>query len=188
MLKRYEYINLIEEIRNTDTKSLDEFILKVLEPLRSENENFIEILYRDIHYLLKDIDKEGENDLAIENGDFVMEDGDLKLTGYQSRLHNLFIWLYMEVCKKLTVANPLTFVEKMTDFEKNFLNNPNYTPEYKAKLDKIKRSLKKERKLNLCEKEDFWNKIFDIDNLELKPNFAGIGINGNNLIDKFRKT
>lgn len=149
MLKRDDYINLIEEIRNTDKKSLDEFIIKVLEPLRSENENFIEILYKDIHYLLKDIDKKGENDLAIENGDFVIEEGDLKLTGYQSRLHNLSIWLHMEICKKLTEVNPLTFVEKMTDFEKNFLEKPNYTPEYKAKLDKIKKSLKQERKINL---------------------------------------
>ena len=187
MLKRDDYINLIEEIRNTDKKSLDEFIEKVLEPLRKENENFIEVLYKDIRYLIKDIDKEGENDLAIENGDFVIEGGDLKLTGYQSRLHNLSIWLHIEVCKKIVEGNPLIFVQKMEDFENNFLNKPNYTPEYKAKLDKIKRSLKKERKLNLCEKENFWNKIFDIDNLELKPNFAGIGINGNNLIDKFRK-
>ena len=188
MLKRDDYINLIEEIRNTDKKSLDEFIDKVLEPLRAENENFIEVLYKDVHYLIKDIDKEGENDLAIENGDFVIENGDLKLTGYQSRLHNLSIWLHIEVCKKIVEGNPLIFVQKMEDFENNFLNKPNYTPEYKAKLDKIKRSLKKERKLNLGEKENFWNKIFDIDNLELKPNFAGIGINGNNLIDKIRKT
>lgn len=187
MLKRDDYINLIEEIRNTDKKSLDDFIVKVLEPLRSENENFIEILYKDIHYLLKDIDKEGENDLAIENGDFVIEDGDLKLTGYQSRLHYLSIWLHMEVCKKLTEVNPMRFVEKMEDFEKNYLEKPNYTPEYKAKLDKIIKSLKQERKLNLGEKENFWSKIFDLDNLELKPNIAGIGINGNNLIDKFRK-
>lgn len=188
MIKREEYIRLIEEIRNTDKKSLDEFIEKVIEPLRAKNENFIEVLYKYIHYLIKDIDKKDENDLAIENGDFVIEDGDLKLTGYQSRLHNLSIWLHIEISKKLIEENPLTFVAKMEDFEKNFLNKPNFTPEYKSKLDKIKRSLKKERKLNIGEKESFWDKIFDIDNLELKPNFAGIGINGNNLIDKFRKT
>lgn len=187
MLKRDDYLNLIEEIRNTDKKSLDEFIVKVLEPLRMGNENFIEILYKDIHYLIKDIDKDEENDLAVENGDLVIEDGDLKFTGYQSRLHNLFVWLHMEVCKKLTEKNPVSFVEKMQDFEKNYLEKPNYTPEYKIKLDKIKKSLKEERKLNLGKKENFWNKIFDFDNLELKPNIAGIGINGNNLIEKFRK-
>jgi hypothetical protein len=188
MLKRDDYINIIEEIRNTDKKSLDEFIEKVIKPLQNENEDLIEILYKDIHYLIKDIDKKGDNDLVIENGDFVIENGDLKLTGYQSRLHNLSIWLHIEVCKKLTGANPLTFIEKMEAFEKNFLEKPNYTPEYKAKLDKIKKSLIKERKLNLGEKENFWNKIFDFDNLVLKPNIAGIGINGNNIINKFRKT
>ncbi len=126
MLKRDDYINLIEEIRNTDKKSLDEFIVKVLEPIRSENENFIEILYKDIHYLLKNIDNEGENDLAIENGNFVIENGDLKLTGYQSRLHNLSIWLHIEISKKLMETNPFTFVKRMEDFEKNFLEKSKF--------------------------------------------------------------
>lgn len=187
MLKRDDYLKIIEEIRNTDKKSIDEFIEKELEPLRTNNENFIEILYKDIHYLIKDIDKKGDNDLAIENGDLVIEDGDLKLTGYQSRLHTLSIWLHMEVSKKFMEKNPLTFIESMQNFEDNFLKKPNYTPEYKAKLDKIKSSLKKERKLNLGEKENLWNKIFDIDNLELKPNIAGIGVNFNEIINKFRK-
>lgn len=148
--------------------------------MRQENENFIEILYKDIHYLIKDIDKAGENDLAIENGD-------LKLTGYQSRLHNLSIWLHMEVCKKIIENNPMTFVHNMENFEANFLNKPNYTPEYKLKLDKIKKSLKRERKMNLGEKENFWNKVLDFDNLELKSNIAGVGININELINRFKK-
>lgn len=187
MLKRDDYLKIIEEIRNTDKKSIDEFIEKELEPLRTSNENFIEILYKDIHYLIKDIDKKGDNDLAFENGDLVIEDGDLKLTGYQSRLHTLSIWLHMEVCKKFIEKNPNTFIESIENFEKNFLDKPNYTPEYKSKLDTIKKSLKKERKLNLGEKENFWTKILDIDNLELKPNIAGVGINLNELINKFRK-
>jgi hypothetical protein len=187
MLKRDDYLKIIEEIRNTDKKSLDEFIEKELQPLRIENENFIEILYKDIYYLIKDIDKKGDNDLAIENGDLVIEDGDLKLTGYQSRLHNLSIWLHLEVCNKFIEKNPLTFVESMEDFEKNFLEKPNFTPEFKAKLDTIKESLKKERKLNTGEKENFWRKIFDSDNLELKPNIAGVGININGIINKFKK-
>ncbi len=187
MLKRDDYINLIEEIRNTDKKSIDEYIEQVLEPLRKENVNFIEILYKDIHYLIKNIDKEGENDLAIENGDLVLEDEDLKLTGYQSRLHNLSNWLHMEVCHKFIDENPLSFVENIENFQKNFLDKPNYTPEYKSKLDKIKKSLMKERKMNLGEKESFWEKLLDFDNLELKPNLAGIGINFNEIINKFKK-
>ena len=187
MLKRTDYLILIEEIRNTEKKSIDEYIDKVLEPLRAGNEYFIETLYKDIHYLIKDIDKQGENDLEFKNGDLVIDDGDLKLTGYQSRLHNLLIWLHLEIAKKFMEKNPLKFIEKMENFENNFLEKPNYTPEYKAALDKIKRSLKKERKQNLGEKEYLWEKVWDLDNLELKPNIAGIGFNLNNLIDKFKK-
>lgn len=187
MIKRDDYLTIIEEIRNTDKKSIDEFIEKILHPIMLENDNFIEILYKDIYYLTKDIDQKGENDLLIENGSLVIENGGLKLTGYQSRLHNLSIWLHIEICNKFVEKNPLTFMENMQNFENNFLKKPNYTPEYKLKLDKIKRSLKKERKLNLGEKENFWDKILDIDNLELKPNFAGIGVNFNEIINKFRK-
>lgn len=186
MLKRIEYLSLIEEIRNTEKKSLDEYIETVLEPLRNENVNFIETLYKDIHYLLKDIDKKGENDLEIKNGSLVIEDGSLKLTGYQSRLHNLSLWLHMEIVKKSMEENPLQFVSKMENFEINFLNKPNYTPEYKSALDKIKKSLRKERKQNLGEKENLWEKIWDLDNLELKPNIAGVGINLNNFLSKYR--
>lgn len=188
MLKRDDYLSLIEEIRNTEKKSLDEYIEKVLEPLRTENANFTETLYKDVHYLIKDIDKPGENDLAIENGSMVIEDGDLKLTGYQSRLHNLSLWLHMEICRGFIEKDPFSFSDKMEKFETHFLNKPNYTPEYKAKLDKIKKSLKKERKQNLNEKENLWNKIFDWDNLELKPNIAGVGVNLNEIISKFRKS
>lgn len=187
MLKSEDYLNLIEEIRNTDIKSLDEYIDKVIIPLKEENQNLLEKLYKDINYLLKNIDKKGENGLAFENGDFVIENGDFKLTGYQSRLFSLGIWLHSEICKKLINDSPHTFVDKMENFEDSYLNKPNYTPEYKAKLDKIKRSLKKERQLNLGEKESFWEKILDWDNLELKPNIAGVGLDLNNFIDKFTK-
>jgi len=41
--------------------------------------------------------------------------------------------------------------------------------------------------MNLGEKETFWNKVLDFDNLELKPNICGIGIDINELINKFKK-
>ncbi|MBE5034626.1 hypothetical protein [Gallalistipes aquisgranensis] len=187
MLKRDDYIGIIEDIRNTEKKSLDEYIYKVLEPLRSDNDLFIETLYKDICYLLNGIDKAGENDLAIENSDLVIEDGDLKLTGYQSRLHCLSIWLHSEICSKFIEEDPLSFCKKMEDFEKSFLEKSDYTPEYKAKLEKIKKSLKRERQQNLGQDTNFWNKILDTDNLELKPNICGVGLNLNNLINKFKK-
>ncbi|MDJ1466943.1 hypothetical protein [Xanthocytophaga flava] len=184
MLKRDDYLTLIEEIRNTDKKSLDEYIEKVLEPLRSENRNFIEILYKDIHYLLNDLQK--EDDLVIENGDLVIEDGDLKLTGYESRLRSLSIWLHIEICNKFIETHPLTFTEELENFEENYLNKSDYTPEFKSKLDALRRSIKKEKKLNSGEKETFWQKLWDLDNIELKPNVAGVGVNLNNFFNKFR--
>jgi len=187
MINRDEYLKLIEEIRNTEKKSLDEYIEQVIEPLRESNNYFLETLYKDIHYLTKDIDKQDENDLAIVNGDLVIENADLKLTGYQSRLHNLSIWLHIEIAKQFIEKNPFSFNEKIEDFEKNFLNKPNYTPEFKAKLDKIKRSLIKEKSQNLNEKESLWNKIFDLDVIELKPNISGIGINFSELIKRLKK-
>lgn len=186
MLKRNDYIELIEEIRNTEKKSLDEFIEKRLKPLIIENKYFIETLYKDIYYLIKDIDKEKENDLAINNGHLVIVDRELKLIGYQSRLHNLSIWLHSEIVKKFMAEDSYNFVGRMGDFERGLLERPNYTPEYKLKLDRIKKSLKEERRQNLNEKENLWTRILDIDNFELKPNIAGIGLNINEIIKKFR--
>ncbi|MDO6674033.1 hypothetical protein Q4517_00530 [Tenacibaculum sp. 1_MG-2023] len=187
MLKRREYLDLIEEIRNTEEKSLDTFIEKVLDPLRKDNPRLIETLYKDINYLLKGIEKEGEGDLCIENGDFVTENGDLKITGYQSRLHVISNYLHVEIAYKLINSNSLNISREMEEFEKNINERPNYTPEYKSSLDKIKKSLKEERRQNLGEKENFWNKVWDTDNLELKPNIAGLGINFNEIIKKFKK-
>lgn len=188
MLKRNDYLIIIEEIRNTEQKSLDDFIEKVLEPLRAENTNLIETLYKDIHYLIKDIGKPGEGDLFIENGDLIIENNDLKLTGYQTRLHSLSLWLHYEIIKKFMNENPDHIEDKLKNFEINFLDKPNYTPEYREKLNKIKKSLREERKLNLNDKENFWDKVFDWDNLELKPNIGGIGINLNKIINKFKKS
>ena len=55
----------------------------------------------------------------------------------------------MQIVKKFMQGNPLRFIEKMEDFEKHHLNKPSYTPEYKAKLDKVKQSLMEECRQNL---------------------------------------
>lgn len=187
MIKRTDYIEIIEEIRNTESKTLDEFILKILEPLREEDPFFIETLYKDVHYLIKGINKDGEGDLAIENGDLVIEDGSLKLTGYQSRLHSIAIWLHIEMIAKFADGSPDKLIEKLQNFETHFLEKPNYTPEYKAKLDQIKRSLKRERQQNLNEKESWLAKVLNPDFFEIKPNINGLGINVNEIINRVRK-
>lgn len=189
MLKRDDYIEIIEEIRNTEKFSFDEYIDKVLTPLTVDNNFFIETLYKDIFYIIDGLDEPGDNDLVIENGDFVVENGDFKLTGYQTRLHDVLTWLHMELIKKFSVETKLQndLFKKIEDFEEHVLRKPNFTPEYKAKLDKVKQSLKKERGQNHYKKSSWLKKTLDPDNFELKPNIAGLGLNLNEIINKFRK-
>ncbi len=189
MLKRDDYANIIEDIRNTEKISIDEYIEKHLIPLKEDNQFFIETLYKDIYYVIDGLDKPGDNDLVIENGDLVLEDGDFKLTGYQTRLHDILTWLHLEVVQKISANNkyPNQFSEKIQDFEKNFLGKINYTPEYKAKLDKIKQSLKKERLQNYDKDNSWIKKFINPDFLELKPNIAGIGLNINAIINTLKK-
>jgi len=181
-------LSIIRDIRNSEKISLDNFIDKVLIPLNEENPTFCESLYKDIVYILNGIDKEGDNDLMIENGDFVIEDGDFKLSGYQTRLHDIIIWLHMEVLKKFEFQSkdPNDFITKLDNFNTRFLTNFNFTPEYKKELDKIKESIKKERKSNYDNHKPGISKYLDPDILELKPNILGLGINLNELINKLR--
>lgn len=189
MLKREDYLDIIQEIRNTEKVSFDQLITDVLEPMQKQHPNFIETLYKDICYVLNGIDNEGDNDLMIENGDFVIEDGDIKLTGYQTRLHDVCIWLHMQMVEKfaenITYGNQLA--DRLKNFEQNFLQKQNYTPEYRAKLDDIRRSLKKERKVNTGEGLSWFKQLADPDNFELKPNIIGIGINFNQILNKLKK-
>lgn len=145
MLKRKDYIDIIQEIRNTELLALDEFIERVLEPLRADNKYFDEILYKDIIYLLEGVDALREDDLAIENDDLGFSRGDLKLTGYQSRLHHILVWLHTNiVTKHLENGNFDVFSRKMERFETDHLARFEYTPEYRAMLDEVKKSLSSE--------------------------------------------
>lgn len=180
---------IIRDIRNSEKISLDNYIEKVLIPFNEENSTFCEALYKDIVYILNGIDNEENNELMIENGELVIEDGELKLTGYQTRLHDILIWLHIEVIKKfeLQSSNPTAFLTKLENFNNRFLTNFNFTPEYKKELDKIKMSIKKERKYNYDNNKSGFSKYLDPDILELKPNIMGLGINLNEIINKLRK-
>ncbi len=190
MLVRDDYIAIIEEIRNIERISLDEYIDKKLVPLQKENEFFIETLYKDINYVLDGVDEEGDNDLDLgENGDFIIEDGDFKLTGYQTRLHDVLVWLHQQVIEKklsnITFDHITTdeeqehpFIREMQNFESNFLGKKNYTPEYKAKLDMIRNSVRIERNNNYKKSRWFrFRQVFSLDNVEIFPKWLGIGIN-----------
>lgn len=188
MLLREDYLTIIENIRNTEKIALDEYITKHLVPLKNENDSFIEILYKDISYVLKDVDGPGDNDLIIEDGDILLED-DFKLTGYQTRLHEITIWLHSEMAQKFVPSNkhPNDLINKFEKFD-DFLEKENYTPEYKAQLDKIKKSIKAERKQNHGKsKKTVFSKILDFDNITIKPSFWGIVIDISKIIEKLKK-
>ena len=153
ILKRDTYLDIIQEIRNLEKISLDTYIKERLIPLKDKYPQFIETLYKDINYVLDGVDEEGDNDLMVK-GSIVVENGGMKLTGYQTRLHDISIWLHMEISQEMINDNPVTFVSKMENFEKFFLQKPTYTPEYKAKLDLIKESIKEERSCNFEKRKE----------------------------------
>ncbi len=187
ILNRDTYIEIIQEIRNTEKVSIDTYIDKRLIPIQKENMAFIKTLYKDIYYLLDGIDKPGDNDLMIKDGDFVFEQGDLKLIGYQTRLHDLMNWLQQQVVIEMKERNFQTFVEQMEDFENNFMKKLTYTPEYKAKLDSLKASIRDERENNYeIKNRSKFKRLLHIDLLELKPNFCGLGINFNEMIKRIK--
>ena len=183
-------IQIIEQIRNLESISIDGFIENILIPLKEKNPAFCEVLYKDIVYVLDEIDQEDDNDLVIENGDFAIENGDLKLTGYQTRLHDIVIWLHMEYLNKIIKETRnhdfMLIGDAIENKEKEFLLNFSFTSEYKAQLDKISASLKKERKTNYENHKKGLSKFLDPDILELKPNIMGIGFNLNELINRLR--
>lgn len=180
---------IIQELRNSEKRTLDDYIDKVLIPLGEQNPTFSEILYKDIVYVMEGLDKDEDNDLMIENGDFIIKDSDYMLTGHQTRLHDIVIWLHIEAIKKIESQSkhPNDFLDRIEKFNTDFLRDFNFILEYKIELDKIKASLKKERKHNYENRKGGLSKYFDPNILELKPNIMGLGININEIINKFNK-
>lgn len=183
---RNSNLEIIRQIRNSEKVSLDDYIEKVLLPLKQSNPNFLKTLYKDIVYVLDGLDSPEDNDLIIENGDFVIEDGGFKLSGYQTRLHDISIWLHQEfvseTLEKNIGVNDLN--DALEKAELKLFQHDKLTPEHKTELDKIKVSLKKEKKTNYENKNNGLKKYLDFDILELKPNIFGVGFNINELINR----
>ncbi len=172
VLVRGDNLKIIEEIRNTERIGLDAYIENKLEPLGKAYPGFVETLYKDITYVLDGIDEDSEGDFELTpDGDFVLEDDDIKLSGYQTRLHDVCMWLHQQVAfKKLgmdmdgeytvpfDVSNISKFPEEMEKFESNFLlNKKTYTVEYRKALDKIRNSIIEEKRSNY--RSPGWTKL-----------------------------
>lgn len=85
------------------------------------------------------------------------------------------------------IKYPNEIIEKFEKFER-FLENKNYTPEHKERLDKIKKNIKVERKQNYTNsKRSKISRLFDVDNFNLKPNIYVFGIDINKIIEKLKK-
>ncbi|MCR9171825.1 MAG: hypothetical protein NXI10_04995 [bacterium] len=184
-------LEIIRQLRNLEKDSLDSFIDNVLLPLKEKNPSFLKTLYKDIMFTLNGLDEEGDNDLVIEDGHLVIENGSLKLSGYQTRLHDIVRWLHIETLSENferynDMEKILSHIER---FQKELREVDHYTPEYKKELEKIKSSLKRERRNNY-ENEKYWfkddltSKLQEV--LVLKPNIGGVGVDIKSLIRLIR--
>lgn len=181
VLTRDDYFQIILEIRELERISLSTYLQDKLDKLQTKNPDFIKILYKDINRILDGVDKEDDNDLLVENGDFVIEYGDIKLTGYPTNFHFALIWLHTQLVESFSTQDSLSIIPKMNSFENDFLHINFDTPAYSKKISNLNKELKKER-----EKKDKSNSTWaDLnDFLHLKPNIAGIGINFNAIFSK----
>ena len=142
-----DYLKIIGEIRTLEKGALGDYINQRLNPLQKENKYFVETLYKYILYVLRNVDEPGDQDMADENGVWPVfdADGKMKLTGYQTRLHDIIPSLHSYKANKIT-EKTFNFGEEMRRFEKDeLLNIYTYTLELKEKLDEINRSIIKER-------------------------------------------
>ena len=176
VLTRDEYFKIILEIRDLERISLSDYLQDKYEKLSSKNPHFVKILYKDIYKILDGVDNDCDNDLIIESGDFLVEYGDIKLSGYPTNLHFALVWLYSMLVENLNMESTKEFYAELDRFENDFLKINYDTPEYTKKLVELRFQLRKEsnekNKTGLI-----WKDLNDF--IELKPNIGGIGINFN---------
>jgi len=183
VLTRDEYYKIILDIRELERISLVDFLEdKYLKSIK-RNPDFIKILYKDIYRILEIINNEANLDLVIQNGDFTIEHGDLKLTGNPTNLDYTLTWLHMKLVESFISENPHHLASKMNAFENDFLNVNNDTPEYTKRLSALSIQIKKELR-NKNKSGWTWADLNDI--ITLQPNFCGLGVNINAIFDKIK--
>ncbi len=147
VLKRSDYLNLINDIIDTPYNSIEDFLQSMEDEYLPNNQALYDNLYKDINYILAKYDKPGDGDLLIQNGDFVIERGDIKLTGKQTTLHPASRWCWMKITARIAETkfhpsieakypSPFMFMQKMDTYIKE-LDIDDYSPDYKKELDKI---------------------------------------------------
>jgi len=164
VLNRDDYFKIILEIYNLHRDTLDTYLTDKYNKLISKNPLFVACLYKDINKVMEGVHKEGEPDLLIENGDFVIEYGDLKLTGNPSIFDDAMTWLWAKLMEGFVNNTSLntdkdnkqmetdlgkiwqTKLDKtselITNFENEFLKRNDYTPTYAKKIAELNKELK----------------------------------------------
>lgn len=181
VLTRDDYYQIMLEIRELERISLGDYLEDKFQKYLKKNPDFIKILYKDIYNVLEGVAREEDNDLLIENGDFVIEYGDFKQTGHPTNLDYALTWLHIKLMEEFIAESPLLLTQKMQRFENDFLKINYDTPTYKKKISELNLELKKER--NSKDKSKWsWSDLNEI--IELKPNIAGLGINLNAIFSR----
>lgn len=144
-LIREDYYQMILEILELERISVGDYLDNKYNEFKESNPHFIEILYKDICSALEGVLKEGEGDLAVdETGDFVIENGDFKLTGPINNLHLAELGLHQMLVEKTieAVKFPNEFINRMEKFEQEYLGIDYNTPEYNKKLKELNERIK----------------------------------------------
>lgn len=164
VLIRDDYFQIILEIYNLHRDTLDTYLTDKCNKLIFKNPLFVACLYKDINKVMEGVHKEGEPDLLIKNGDFVIEYGDLKLSGNPSIFDDAMTWLWAKLMEGF--INNASFkvdtdikqmqtdfskvwndqMDKTTGlikhFEEEFLKRNDYTPAYAKKIAELNKELK----------------------------------------------
>jgi hypothetical protein len=181
VLTRAEYFQIIHELRELERISLGHYLDDKYLKLVGKNPDFVRILYKDIFKVLNRVDREGPRDLYIEHGDFVVECGDIKLSGYPTNLDFALVWLHVKLVEEFKQTDPIRWTSKMEKFVNDFLNSDYDTPSYTRKLSALSKEISKERKQQ-GKSGLTWSDLNEF--FELKPNFAGLGINFNEIFKR----
>jgi len=116
-----QYVNLMYEIKDVIPNSI-EFYLENLLNENKENKSFVKNLYKYSTYICHEFDKNNNytHDLIFENGDFIIENNDIKIDTKLTNFHivSMYIW-YLEISKlyNIDINHISTYLK---DLEINF--------------------------------------------------------------------
>lgn len=154
VLTREDYYQMLLEIWDIASLSVEDYLEDKYEKHMGKNPHFVELLYKDVYKVMKDVNRPEDGDLVIENGDFALENGDFKLSGHTNNFNDAMTWLHLKILEKkleshtiddISLNDPFSsFIKKMEAFN-DFLEEDDSSPNVKRKLQELNKKLKAER-------------------------------------------